>query len=93
MNCDNSDKWLNAMKEELKSMEQNGVWDLVEFPKSCKKVGYKWVFKTKRDSYGNLERYKVKLVAKGFLRKMALTTKRHFHQSHEKIHLELSWRW
>jgi transposase InsO family protein len=28
INCNNSDKWLNAMKEELKSMEQNCVWIL-----------------------------------------------------------------
>jgi len=32
MNSDNSDKWLDAMKDELKSMAQNCVWDLVELP-------------------------------------------------------------
>ena len=36
-----SDKWINAMKEELKSMAQNKVWDLVELPKGCKRVGCK----------------------------------------------------
>ena len=50
MNSDNSDKWLDAMKDELKSMAQNCVWDLVELPKGCKRVGCKWVFKTKCDS-------------------------------------------
>ena len=66
VSCDSSEKWLNAMKEEIDSMEHNGVWDLVELPKGCKRVGCKWVFKTKRDSHGNLERYKARLVAKGF---------------------------
>ncbi len=33
------DKWLNAMKDELKSMEQNKVWDLFELPKRSKRVG------------------------------------------------------
>ncbi|KAA0039623.1 Retrovirus-related Pol polyprotein from transposon TNT 1-94 [Cucumis melo var. makuwa] len=61
---DNSTKWLDAMKEELKSMNDNEVWDLVELPKESKRVGYKWVFKTKRDSNGNIERYKTRLVAK-----------------------------
>jgi hypothetical protein len=51
INGNNSDKWLNAMKEELKSMEQNCVWDLVELPEGCKRVGCKWVFKTKLDSW------------------------------------------
>ena len=50
-----SDKWINAMKNELKSMEQNNVWDLVELPIGCKRVWCKWVFKTKRDSNGNIE--------------------------------------
>ena len=27
--CDYSEKWLNAMKEEINFMEHNGVWDLV----------------------------------------------------------------
>ena len=67
--CDDSDKWINAMKDELKSMDDNQVWDLVELPKGCKKVGCKWVFKTKRDSNGNVERYKARLVAKGFTQK------------------------
>ncbi|TYK28192.1 Retrovirus-related Pol polyprotein from transposon TNT 1-94 [Cucumis melo var. makuwa] len=61
---DNSTKWLDAMKEELKSMNDNEVWDLVELPKESKRVRCKWIFKTKRDSNGNIERYKARLVAK-----------------------------
>ncbi|KAL0544331.1 hypothetical protein IC582_019444 [Cucumis melo] len=38
---DNSTKWLDAMKEELKSMNDNEVWDLVELPKESKRVGCK----------------------------------------------------
>ena len=69
MNSDDSSKWVNAINEELKSMEQNSVWDLVELPNNCKKVGCKWVFKTKRDAKGNIERFKARLVAKGFTQK------------------------
>jgi len=47
-------------------MEHNGIWDLVELPKGYKRVGCKWIFKTKHDSYDNLEHYKARLVAKRF---------------------------
>ena len=38
-------------------------------PEGYKKVGSKWVFKTKHDSKGNIEWFKDKLVAKGFTQK------------------------
>ena len=67
--CDDFEKWLNAMEEEINSMKHNCVWDLVELPKGCKRVGCKWVFKTKCDPHGNFERYKARLVAMGFTQK------------------------
>ena len=54
------------MKDEMHSMVNNQVRDLIELPKREKAIGCKWVFKTKRDSSGNVERYKARLVAKGF---------------------------
>lgn len=62
----NASKWIDAMNEEMKSMYDNDVWELVELPKGVKPIGCKWTFKTKRDSKGNVERYKARLVAKGF---------------------------
>ena len=47
-------------------MSVNRVWDLVELPDGLKAIGCKWVFKTKKDSQGNIERHKARLVAKGF---------------------------
>ena len=47
MNCNNSENWFDAMKEELKSMDDNKVWELVELPEGSKRVGCKWIFKTK----------------------------------------------
>ena len=65
----NSQKWIEAMNEEMKSMYDNKVWDIVPLPEGVKPVGCKWIFKTKRDSEGNVERYKARLVAKGFTQK------------------------
>jgi hypothetical protein len=75
MECYDSEKWLNAMKEELKSMDDNEVWELVELPNEKKHVGCKWVFKTKRDSKGNIEIHKARLVAKGYTQKYGIDYK------------------
>lgn len=64
MNSKESYLWYNAMNEEMSYISSNGVWDLVELPDGVKAIGCKWVFKTKKDSLGNIERYKVRLVAK-----------------------------
>jgi hypothetical protein len=66
MRSANSSKWLSAMEDELESMRMNKVWDLEVIPQGAKIVGCKWVYKTKRDSKGNVERYKARLVANGF---------------------------
>ena len=57
------------MKDEMNSMASNGIWNLVEFPNGAKSIGCKWVFKTKKDSLANIERYKARLVVKGFTQK------------------------
>ena len=72
------EKWIKAMKDEMKSMKDNGVWDLVELPESVKSIGCKWIFKTKRDSKGNIVRYKARLVAKGFTQKEDIDYKETF---------------
>jgi hypothetical protein len=66
VSCSNATDWANAMHDELASMSKNAVWDLVELPVGCKVVGCKWVFKTKRDPSGKIERYKARLMAKGY---------------------------
>ena len=39
--CHNSEKWINVMKEVLKSMDDNKVWDLVELLEGSKQVNCK----------------------------------------------------
>jgi hypothetical protein len=72
MMSENSKKWLEAMEDELSSMSSNGVWDLVEIPDGAKRVGCKWVYKTKYDSKGKVERFKARLVAKCFTQRKGI---------------------
>ncbi|UYV64622.1 hypothetical protein LAZ67_3001360 [Cordylochernes scorpioides] len=63
------EKWLQAMNEELNSLEKNNVWELTPLPKDKKIIGCKWTYKQKLNSKGEIERYKARLVAKGFNQK------------------------
>ena len=63
------EKWLNAMNDEMESLHANDVWDLVELPKGRRAIGSKWVFRLKVNAEGVIERYKARLVARGFSQK------------------------
>ncbi|RDX75507.1 hypothetical protein CR513_44602, partial [Mucuna pruriens] len=52
--------------------------DLIELPKDVKPIGCKWIFKTKKDFKGNIERYKTYLVAKDFTQKEDINYKETF---------------
>jgi hypothetical protein len=58
-------KWLEAMKDEINSLKKNEVWILVDRPR-CNIVTNKWVLKIKRKPDGSIERYRARLVARGF---------------------------
>ena len=61
-----SAKWKEAMDNEMQSMEDNQVWELVDPTPGCKPIGCKWVFKKKTDMDGKVNTFKARLVAKGF---------------------------
>ncbi|GAU45509.1 hypothetical protein TSUD_129550 [Trifolium subterraneum] len=62
-----SSKWKEAMKEELRSIENNNTWSLTELPPMKKAIAVKWVYKVKMSPQGEITRHKARLVAKGFL--------------------------
>lgn len=57
--------WKRAIEDELRSLEKNRTWDLVEAPAGRRVVSCKWVFRIKKKEDGTAARYKARLVAKG----------------------------
>lgn len=49
----------------LSALELNQTWDIVPRPNSRKVIGSRWICKVKHKSNGEVERLKVRLVAKG----------------------------
>jgi hypothetical protein len=59
-------KWEEAINAELKSLDEAHTWNVVERPKNMNIVSCKWVFKIKKNSAGEIDKYKARLVACGF---------------------------
>lgn len=66
LNSDDSERWTDAMNTEYHALIENGTWELTDLPQGRKAIDSKWVFKIKRDSNGNPQRYKARLVVKGY---------------------------
>ncbi|CAI7911743.1 unnamed protein product [Closterium sp. NIES-53] len=64
-----AEEWKKATESELKSIEENGMWELVELQEGRKAITSKWLFKIKSDADCKIERYKSRLVAKGYQQK------------------------
>ncbi len=65
----NAKEWQEAADLEYESLLENETLDLVELPKDRKAIGSRWVFKVKHQRDGWMERYKCRLVAKGYSQK------------------------
>ena len=54
------------MDTEIQTLLERGTWELTELPPGEKTVGVKWVFKIKTNVDGSLDKFKTRLIAKGF---------------------------
>jgi hypothetical protein len=53
----------------MNSILSNGIWELVGRPYGCKPVGCKWVFKKKLRPDDTINKYKERLVTRGYTQK------------------------
>ncbi|GJS99928.1 putative reverse transcriptase domain-containing protein [Tanacetum coccineum] len=60
------------IKSEIDSILQNHTWELVDLLSGCKPLGYKWIFKKNMKADGTIDKYKARLVIKGFRQREGL---------------------
>ena len=61
-----SDDWKMALDEEIRSLSEQNVYEVVQQSPDVNPLPCKWVFKIKYDRNGNIQRFKARLVAKGY---------------------------
>ena len=71
MQVESRKKWELAMEEEMDSLMHNQTWDLVRLPAGKTTLQNKWVYRLKEED-GGKQRYKSRLVVKGFVQKKGI---------------------
>ncbi|KAF8783371.1 Retrovirus-related Pol polyprotein like [Argiope bruennichi] len=66
LNGPDGNHWRDSITETILGHIKNKTWEIVDQPNNKNIVNCKWVFKIKKNSKGEIERYKSRLVAKGF---------------------------
>ena len=69
---DHAREWKATVDSEYNSLIENKTWKLVELPPGRKAIGCKWVFKVKHRMDGRVERFKARIVAKGYAQKYGI---------------------
>ena len=59
-------EWREAAAEEMRMFVEKELFEEVMRPKNRRVVGCKWIFKEKRGPDGEIQKYKARLVARGF---------------------------
>lgn len=58
--------WIAAMDDEVQSLQSNNTWVLAKLPEGRTAIDNRWVFKVKHKAGGGIERFKARLVIRGF---------------------------
>ena len=66
------EKWRLAMDQEIDSIHKNHTCELVDIPNGKKAIDVKWVYKTKLNENGEIDKFKACLVMNGYKQNMEL---------------------
>ena len=72
LNSPDAAGWKAAMDKEYQALVDRGTWVLVARPRNRNVVTTKWIFTIKTKADGSFERYKARLVARGFTQLLGL---------------------
>ena len=64
--------WKEAVNSEIESILNNHTWELVDLPPGNKPLGSKWIFKRKIKDDGTIDKFKARLVVKGYRQREGL---------------------
>ena len=64
-----SNFWKETVNSEIESILSNHTWELIDLPSGNKPLGSKWIFKRKMKDDRTIDKYKARLVVKGFRQK------------------------
>ena len=66
MSSRDSNFWKEAINDEMNSIMLNQTWVLSDLPPGAKPIGCKWIFKKKLNTNGSIDKFKARLVVKGY---------------------------
>lgn len=69
LKSEQQEDWTIAMDREINALNENQTWVLEDLPTGKRAIPCKWVYKVKTNSDGSVDKFKARLVVKGFSQK------------------------
>lgn len=78
------------MNEEIQALKKNETWEIIDLPPNKNPIGCKWVFTLKYKQDASVDRFKARIIAKGFTQSYVIDYQDTFALLQNSIQLESS---